>query len=54
MDLVARYREQFGVAPPVLWLDDAQDSIEAIEKALESGEPWLRPEFDDIPEEVAL
>jgi hypothetical protein len=56
-DLIERYREQFGDAPPIFWADSrekhAQD-MEMMKQALETGEPWVRPELEKVPDGVLI
>jgi hypothetical protein len=57
LDLIERYRERFGDPPPIFWADPEAKRdwhIEEMEKALESGEPWRRPELEDLPEDVLI
>jgi hypothetical protein len=57
LDLVDRYREKFGDAPPIHWADPPEKHawhIKMMEQALETGEPWVRSEFENIPEGILI
>jgi hypothetical protein len=57
LDLIEQYRAKFGDAPPIFWADPPDKipwHVEQMKKALETGEPWRRPELEDVPEGVLI
>ena len=48
-EAIIKYFEMFDEGPPILDMDD-EDAIEAIEEALESGEPMSDDPYDIPPD----
>jgi hypothetical protein len=54
LELIRRYRELFGETPPLFWQDEPSWQVKQLKKAIDSGERWERPGWDDTPPEEIL